>query len=85
MYPSCLIFIQISYLNEIFKDKNISIYNVKEIFILCETIFLMYSKYDILVCVWGESYLVHVRNEEHPILFLFFLGASQLSDSIRLQ
>lgn len=45
MCPSCLIFIQISYLNEIFKDKNISIYNVKEIFIFCETIFLMYSKY----------------------------------------
>lgn len=45
MCPSCLIFIQISYLNEIFKDKNISIYNAKEIFILCETIFLMYSKY----------------------------------------
>lgn len=51
MCPSCLIFIQISYLNEIFKDKNISIYNVKEIFILCETIFLMYSKYYYFNCM----------------------------------
>lgn len=30
----------------------------------------------IIIYVWGESYLVHVKNIEHPLFFLFFKGAS---------
>lgn len=41
----------ISFLNYIFKDKNMSIYNMREILILFEAIFLMYRKYNYLNCV----------------------------------
>lgn len=44
-------FYLILFLNYIFKDKNMFIYNVREILIFFEVIFLMYRKYNYLNCV----------------------------------